>query len=88
MTRQTNPTRPEDISMSNIANNASGSEFAALALNVNQVAMLLNISSRTIWRLVSLGDMPAPVSFGRAKRWPRKAIESYVAAKSGNAVLN
>ncbi len=59
-----------------------------LLLNVQQVAFLMGVSSRTIWRLVSLGELPAPVSLGRAKRWPREAIESYIAGKSGNASMN
>ncbi len=52
-----------------------------LLLTVHEVAHLLGLGVRTVWRLSSAGELPAPLSIGRAKRWERKAIEIYIASK-------
>ncbi|MCK5270690.1 MAG: helix-turn-helix domain-containing protein [Sedimentisphaerales bacterium] len=48
-------------------------------LDVNQVASLLNCSSRTVYRLSDAGCMPRPVKLGSLVRWERSAIESWIA---------
>jgi excisionase family DNA binding protein len=47
-------------------------------LNVNDVAVVLSISKRTVWRLLSSGELPAPVSIGRCKRWLASDVDAYV----------
>ncbi len=54
------------------------SEQKALLLSVKQVADLLAMSSRTVWRLVSAGELPQPVRIGRAARWRQEDIEEFV----------
>ena len=49
-------------------------------LTVNQVAKMLNCSTRTIYRLTDLGRMPRPVKLNSLVRWPRDVIERWVAA--------
>ena len=49
-----------------------------LLLNVQAVAHLLSIGTRTVWRLVSAGKLPPPITIGRSKRWPRQLIEEFV----------
>ena len=66
----------------------NSSALTPLLLKVEEVAMLLGISIRTVWRLASVHDLPTPLSLGRAKRWPRQAIEKYIAGKSSNASTN
>jgi len=56
-----------------------------LLLKVNEVAELLNLSTRTVWRLTSIGELPSPISFGRSRRWVRITIEQYVAKKEKDA---
>ncbi len=53
----------------------------ALLWDVKAVARALGLGVRTVWRLSSSGELPAPISVGRCKRWERRAIEAYVAAK-------
>ena len=47
-------------------------------LTVGQVAQRLSVSTRTVWRLVSGGQLPQPVSIGRCKRWPGREIDQYI----------
>ncbi len=54
------------------------SEQKPLLLSVKQVAELLALSSRTVWRLVSAGELPEPVRIGRAARWRMEDIEEFV----------
>ncbi len=50
----------------------------SLALDARQVAFLLNISVRSVWRLTSSGELPKPVAIGRSRRWLRSAIENHL----------
>jgi predicted DNA-binding transcriptional regulator AlpA len=43
------------------------------------VAELLNISTRTLWRLKSGGQVPAPVRFGGTVRWRLDEIKNWIA---------
>lgn len=47
--------------------------------DVQQVAKLLNCSSRHVRRLCDSGRMPRPVRLGALIRWERKAIEQWIA---------
>jgi excisionase family DNA binding protein len=38
-------------------------------LTAKDVAELLRISVRTVWRLVSTGAIPGPIKIGAATRW-------------------
>jgi excisionase family DNA binding protein len=48
-------------------------------LDVEQVAELLGVSTRHVRRLVDAGKCPAPVRLGRVCRWPRPAVEAWIA---------
>lgn len=52
----------------------------AIMLTVNDVAILLACSSRTIYRLADNGRMPPPVRLGAMVRWSREAIDTWIAA--------
>ncbi|MCC6682854.1 MAG: helix-turn-helix domain-containing protein [Phycisphaeraceae bacterium] len=56
-------------------------EAKQLLVNVAQVAELLGLSERTVWRLVSTGEIPGPIRLGRSCRWSRKVIEMFVETK-------
>jgi len=47
-------------------------------VNADGLASFLQISPRSIRRLVSEGKIPAPLRFSGSPRWNLKAIESWV----------
>ena len=54
----------------------------ARLLNVSEVARILSVSTRTVWRLVSAGELPPPQRIGkRLRRWRAADIENYVNGK-------
>jgi len=48
-------------------------------LTVEEVGRMLRCSPRTARRLAELGRMPGPVKLGALVRWPRAAIERWIA---------
>ncbi|MCC5831107.1 MAG: helix-turn-helix domain-containing protein [Phycisphaeraceae bacterium] len=48
-------------------------------LTIDQVARLLNCSTRTVYRLNDAGRMPRPVRLGSLVRWNRSEIEQWIA---------
>lgn len=57
-----------------------------LLLKVEQVAKMLGLSERSVWRLTSTGEIPAPIKLGRSRRWSRKTIEDFVESKALEAI--
>lgn len=51
-----------------------------LLLTAAQVAGLLQIGERTVWRLLSVGAIIAPVRIGGATRWRRDALQRWIDA--------
>lgn len=51
-----------------------------LALTASEVAQLLGVSRAHVWRLHKAGKLPEPVRLGRAVRWSRTEIESWLTA--------
>ncbi len=50
-------------------------------LDVREVAQILGIAVRTVWRLSATGELPAPVRIGaRIVRWRLSDIEQYLEA--------
>jgi excisionase family DNA binding protein len=56
-------------------------ELASLQyLNVRQVAELLGVHPRTVWRLVSSGDLPQPIKISaKVVRWRVADLEAHLA---------
>lgn len=53
----------------------------ATLLKAREVADLLGIHERTVWRMVSAGTLPEPIRVGdRSVRWRLVDIEAFVAA--------
>jgi predicted DNA-binding transcriptional regulator AlpA len=52
----------------------------SLLVSALQVAELLAVSCRTVWRLDSGGRLPRPVKIGGQTRWRRSEIENWIAA--------
>ncbi|MBL9165673.1 MAG: helix-turn-helix domain-containing protein [Planctomycetaceae bacterium] len=53
-------------------------------IDVREVATILSVSTRTVWRLISRGEIPQPIRFGRNVRWRQIDIESWIASQSPN----
>lgn len=49
-------------------------------IDANEVARLLGVSSRMVWRLRDSGKMPRPTKIGSLVRWPRGVIEDWIEA--------
>lgn len=47
-------------------------------LTPSEFATLLKISKRTLWRLLSGGDVPEPIRFGGSVRWQKKVVEKWL----------
>lgn len=47
-------------------------------LTVEELAALLQVSVRSIWRQVSLGKIPKPKYIGRLARWRQAVIEKWL----------
>jgi excisionase family DNA binding protein len=48
-------------------------------LDVRAVAQMLGCSPRHVYRLAGGGLMPPPVHVGALVRWPRQAVEDWIA---------
>lgn len=51
-----------------------------LLITVDQVANLLQVSERTVWRMRSGGDIPAPVRVAGNVRWRLGEIKDWINA--------
>jgi prophage regulatory protein len=49
-----------------------------LLITADQVAVLLQISARTVWRLRSSGKLPKPVEVGGSVRWNGEQMRKWV----------
>lgn len=52
-------------------------------IDVREVASILRISTRSVWRLVATGDLPQPARFGRSARWRLTDIEACIESRTG-----
>jgi predicted DNA-binding transcriptional regulator AlpA len=52
---------------------------SARLLNVAQVASLLGISERSVWKHSLTGEIPSPFSIGRSQRWDSQDIHEFIA---------
>lgn len=50
-------------------------------LKIREVAAILSISTRGVWRLVASGELPKPARFGRSARWRLSDILAYIEAR-------
>jgi excisionase family DNA binding protein len=53
-------------------------------LTATQVAAVLSISKRQVWRLADSGILPGKVHVGRLARWRKDAIDKWIAAGCPN----
>ena len=60
--------------------NSAAAECALqpLVIGVDEFAALLQVSNRTIWRLVSSGEAPEPIRFGGSCRWRIEEVKNWI----------
>jgi hypothetical protein len=54
----------------------------ATLVDANEIAVFLGCSPKHVRRLAKQGRFPKAVKVGRLHRWPRQAIEQWLAAQS------
>ena len=64
-----------------VANAGPLPNHSAQLLTVKQIAMTLNCSTRSVWRLVAEGELPQPMAVGHLRRWNPADIETYLTGK-------
>jgi excisionase family DNA binding protein len=52
----------------------------AVLLSANRVAKMLQVSTRTLWRLHAAGKVVGPVKIGRSVRWRKDELMQWIAA--------
>jgi len=57
-----------------------------MMLNVRQVAEMLGVSERSVWRWSSDGTLPPGIKIGAAVRWPQRALEDWLAKREQQAL--
>lgn len=60
----------------------SGESSSERMIDVREVATILSVSTRTVWRLISREEIPQPIRFGRSVRWRPIDIESWIASQT------
>ena len=50
-----------------------------LLIPAEELARLLQVSTRTLWRLRSAGELPQPVRFGGTVRWRLDEVRKWIA---------
>lgn len=58
----------------------------ALLISADELAVLLAISTRSLWRLRSAGRLPQPLQLGGSVRWRLDEVQRWIA--SGCPALN
>jgi prophage regulatory protein len=53
-------------------------ETQPMLVNAEEVARMLDVSERTLWRLVSAGKVPTPVRIGRSTRWRLAEVRQWI----------
>jgi predicted DNA-binding transcriptional regulator AlpA len=51
-----------------------------LAISARQLAAMLGVSIRQVWRLNAAGKLPKPLWLGGSRKWLRKEIEAFLEA--------
>lgn len=50
-----------------------------LLIQAEELARMLGVSTRTLWRLLSAGRLPRPVRFGGNTRWRLAEVKAWIA---------
>jgi predicted DNA-binding transcriptional regulator AlpA len=61
------------------ANTSFGEAQEPLLITALELARLLHVSLRTLWRLNSAGKVPTPVRLGASVRWRSDEVRQWIA---------
>ncbi|MBX3412617.1 MAG: helix-turn-helix domain-containing protein [Pirellulales bacterium] len=53
---------------------------ASLLISPDDLATILKVSKRTLWRLLSGAKLPRPIHVGRSPRWRLEEINAWIEA--------
>ena len=53
-------------------------------LTVKDVAAMLSVSQRQVWKLNASAKIPAPIRLARSVRWDRAELEAFIRAGAPN----
>jgi excisionase family DNA binding protein len=53
-------------------------ERTAVLIPAEELATMLGVSERTLWRLLSAGKLPEPVRIGRNTRWRAAEVRDWI----------
>lgn len=48
-------------------------------ISVDVLASMIDLSPRTVWRMVSARTVPPPIRLGKSVRWRKSDIETWIA---------
>jgi len=65
----------------------NGANNEAVLLSAKQVAQLLQVSTRTLWRLLSSGQLIMPVRLGRSVRWRKQELMTWMDVHHAHAKM-
>ena len=68
------------ITQTTVIDSSTDAKPSSVMLTVDQVAAMLNCSSRHVYRLCDTKRMPSPVRLGMLVRWNRTVIEKWINA--------
>ena len=54
-----------------------------VTLRPKEVAELLGIGERSLFRYLKAGELPPPIRLGRSLRWSRQAVMAWIDSRSG-----
>lgn len=54
-------------------------ETPPILIRADEVARLMGVSERTLWRLLSAGKVPKPLRIGRNTRWRLAEVRDWIA---------
>lgn len=60
--------------------NDSNTDREPVLLPASQVARMLQVSTRTLWRLLAAGKLIDPIKLGRSVRWRKDELTTWIAA--------
>src|SRR5207244_1146260 len=70
--------RPAAFESAHFTEKAASSNIKHHLLTALQVATMLGVSKRQVWRLASAGILPGRVKIGKLVRWRRDEIERWI----------
>lgn len=55
-----------------------GVDTTPILISADELAKLMQVSERTLWRLLSAGKVPQPVRIGRNTRWRYAEVREWI----------